>query len=820
MQKLISALSLLTISLSLTSCGSNTVVDSIDKEARISDVSTPFSFDYPTTSATYDFFSQGDSLTTLLAASPYYLGAETLPLPAFQQFEALKTSKIAEAADQTQILWEKSQTLNISVDEFTQPLLELMSIVATKEPKVKPYLKAVTAELAQYYTTKQILTAQYNALNQQSISDQFTVAFIGYQKTSLSFDLAEKVIGNLNHLLANSAAITLALAGHPDQDLNHAVSLLETNMESISSINPQVDAVNDSMVRLQNTLDQITTADQYFGLASIEFIQKHLPELQQKIATITPTEILTIDDIATLSQYGKLFDTFSNALKQNLETVPTHEIVENNAREDHIVTIAYADESSYLEKSYQALKASAQVATSGVNLAWQGAKQTFQVAQTAAGVTLDTLSAATQSTLDIGYNMLGHGGKLRNIPQDIRNNFYTIKENYTRGVSGATTFKNAEEYLNRTETTAQDLFETGTSQYLGQSKPASKITWISGQIARLTVGMFTGFGKGIFKVANPQSTPGEYLDGTLDIAFSFIGGSKALVKGAQAVTGFKEGATLAGKSMIISLQRLGNSLKSGVLKRDLVLFLEQTGQTLEQALKSFPSLTDLEKTKILSTTLQKAAQDIQKNIALALQDGGKTVWGNIVEGVPNAYHEFIKETFEKSSEGIKTALTTIVGKSSTDFFDNVTGAALDDLVKGAIKDAVDTSLVLVSYDGTFSGALLLEGWPFPVSITISGSEVTGTIATSIDFGELFDGESDPIVFNGAITGAVTSSGQLLGTFQGAVSGADKPTTFTGSFNGQVNEQSLSLDQIKAQANTDKRTFGPYSGQLSKIGSSS
>jgi hypothetical protein len=46
----------------------------------------------------------------------------------------------------------------------------------------------------------------------------------------------------------------------------------------------------------------------------------------------------------------------------------------------------------------------------------------------------------------------------------------------------------------------------------------------------MTVGMFTGLGKGIYKLANKESTAGTLIEGGLDVGLSLIGGSKTVLQ--------------------------------------------------------------------------------------------------------------------------------------------------------------------------------------------------------------------------------------------------------------------------------------------------
>ena len=51
------------------------------------------------------------------------------------------------------------------------------------------------------------------------------------------------------------------------------------------------------------------------------------------------------------------------------------------------------------------------------------------------------------------------------------------------------------------------------------------ISWGAGKLGELTTNMATGFGKGVMKLANTQSSGEDLVEGALDVAFSFTGGS-------------------------------------------------------------------------------------------------------------------------------------------------------------------------------------------------------------------------------------------------------------------------------------------------------
>ena len=165
---------------------------------------------------------------------------------------------------------------------------------------------------------------------------------------------------------------------------------------------------------------------------------------------------------------------------------------------------------------------------------WKGIKTGFQDAKGAVGFGMDGVNSAVKSGFDYAIGKW-EGNSDKDIRDTIVDNFSKMEKNLVSGESGAETFESAEGYFDSLEEGGGSAASTAVSTVLGEGN----VSWLAGHVGKISVNMFTGFGKGLAKIASTRSSDGEVAEGFLDVGLSFIGGSKVVGKASQLVAGGK-----------------------------------------------------------------------------------------------------------------------------------------------------------------------------------------------------------------------------------------------------------------------------------------
>lgn len=215
-------------------------------------------------------------------------------------------------------------------------------------------------------------------------------------------------------------------------------------------------------------------------------------------------------------------------------------------------------------------------------------------------------------------------------------------------------------------------------------------TWGLGKVAQLTSGFFTTFGKGIYRLANQDSTPGEYVQGALDVGLSFIGGSKILVKGSQAIGGTAEAIDLVNASGLNFIQRLWNKLTV----KELTQSVGNTLITTKDALQAIGNTVILSGRKNLDDALRLAGEAIDLEFEKLLTGGGKAIIKNLTEGMSSSIEKFVSKNFELTFSGLRDSIKTILfgtEGSLENYFDNIVGSAINKWFKEELRDYIDSA---------------------------------------------------------------------------------------------------------------------------------
>jgi hypothetical protein len=788
----------LLISTSVAGCGSVSAPSAPDK---------PITMDYPTTKGNFDYFVENDSWETLAMSGPYYMGLQELDQPIFTQYDQLRSAKINEAQKLTADVYDSAVAAEAKLRDLKGNYLDFFDAALSSDPKLLPMAKAVAQSLIEGQLKYEGLKATYEG---QSATSQNPVAqsFEGYQKTMVAVDLADAVNRDVAGFVASAAQITPILMASDNAGVASAAKAFDGKMDSISDLNGPLSAMQDNVGKLSTALKQLSTGEHFMGLGTLAYVAQELPALKEKAASLKPSANLKSDDIQFIQGYADAFGDFADGISTDLEKADASTLYLPPAKTGWIPG-AYAD--GYFQSAMSTLSSAVSTAGKGLSMTWNGAKTAFGAAKTGAGYTLDATSAMVKSGFDIGFG-LANGVSTDETAYQIRLNYKKVYDNYKKGTSGSEVLNNAGTMLEGAENVGQDVTKAvvekvadttkaATDQYIGKSETTDKIfetgkdwtSWGAGQLGKMTVGMFTGFGKGLYKVANTQATTGQTVEGMMDIGLSFIGGSKFILKGSQALKG--------GAQALKLLEEKGlNMAETAMANSELAEAKALAQEGVEKALGTEAEIAAKE---ALKADLEAASASISQRFADLLTKGGKTVFNNTLEGT-TAYKEFVQDAFERSMGDYKKALLKVTGDNFKDYIDNLVASKADDLIKAVAADYAQKGIIPGfggPFDGHYKGPVIIpesKGFTLPTDVQVTNGALEGKIA----FSEPFLGKSTLKIDIG-FTGDVDAQGVVTGQANGTASlTGDKESInakIEGSISGKASSSDIDLDDITFKA---------------------
>lgn len=702
-------------------------------EQKIEDPRDPFTFDYATDEQNLAYFTENDTFNLILASTPYYANPQTLDMPAFKEFEALRKAKVEEAITLTNELVSANKNLKTNMEPFKGAYIGLMETTIDEDKQYKKFAQESGGKLIENLVKEDGLIANIESIDENKIDNEYAKAMFEYQKTMMALQLTETTITDFADLFSNSVTAYELLSQSDNANIKEALSEFEKQMEKISDLNSSLDEISQKTAYLQVALKQIETGDYYFAKASLSFIDENLPAIKEMAATITPNEDLNQENIEAIQEYASILGAFSEELNAELDKTDTSALISVNLPQETnssiFIGIANAEMGSSTTSSLASSTASLSAGTTegaskmetaakmikqGASWTWSGVKDVYKKAQTGIGIGLDTASATTKSGFDVIFGA-ANGNSVSEIGQEISGNFKKVVDNYEKDISGAEVLKDANGFL--------ESLEDATGNAIEGTIGKGWTSWGVGGIAKITVGMFTGFGKGVYKLANKQSTAGELAEGMLDVGLSFIGGSKTILQGVSG--GSKEGLKVFGQKSINYLKMMANKIDRTQLKNITSEILKKAKLSPNDVLSLITNSLELEGKEIVAAELKAINQTINKKFTDLLKNGLAGILKNAKGAgatVAENYKNFTKEAFASSMTGMKEAMIKVLGEGYEDYIDNLITSKMDDMIKAAIKVYIDAG----KYDGVYSANYPLgEGFSIPIKITIENGAITG-----------------------------------------------------------------------------------------------
>jgi hypothetical protein len=782
----------------------------------------PFTLDYPTDAKEIPYFTQNDTLNTFAEAGPYYMGLQQLDQPAFVEYAKLRQAKVDEAIKITDDIVNAAEGVNEGLKPLKDGYLNLWDQMLAKDKSLLSEAKTVASVIIGSQVKVEGLLA--NAQVSPASTNPVVKAYGEYQRTAMAMELAKAVIQDLSLFMSSAAQSIPLLEKSDNKDVVSLASDFDGKMNDLEKLDSKVDDLYATMDTLGVALKQLNTGEYYMSLGSLAYVKDGLEKMKPQMDALIPNQYLAKDDVDFIKGYGALFGSFADQMTQKVESLDKSQMILAPAQTGWIPN-AYAD--GFFSQAYDAMANAASkgvsVAKSGANLAWTGVKGAYNVMATGAGITTDAAGVVIKSGMDVGFGV-ANWNNVKDTYDIVAGNFKKMGDNMMEGTSGAETMKTAQQYMDNVEDGAKDLVNSGVKAVaqkglenlpagIGENQTVKNIVtttadwtgWGAGHVAKITVGMFTGFGKGIYKVANVQSDKLTILEGSLDIGLSFIGGSKVIFKGSQVASGMQDTVKLLGEKGMNFVMKIVNNADIQGLKSISAGILENAKLTPDQVKTLLSNAAEIEANQEMQAELVNVGKEVNKKFLDLMKEGASTVFENTLEG-RTAYKEFVKDTFEKTLSGYKDALLATLGKSYTEYIDNLVASKADDFIKGITLDYVGKGLIPGfggPFDGHYTGRITgkdLNTIKLNLDAVVDNGALTGKMVYASPF------DKAQLTAKMDVTGDVDVDGEVKGNVTGNVAlsgdGTRIAASLAGPVTGKAEEGKIELDMTLSAHITD------------------
>jgi len=661
----------------------------------------PFTQQFEDTDTQMKSMASNDSYHTVISAGPLYAGKESDQQPGLKRFRELKLALVDQIMQAISKADTDGRTYAVDLKALKDKYIDYLGRTLEQNKKLGSQMKEETKGIIEPEVAYTANFAVYKSTDPSSTDQDSVKALLQYQQVYLTLQNISLLSDDTAQTTGGLLTLQTALQNSGDANMKAIADDIEANSPSmVDSLGQKLSDLQQSAANIDGMLKQIDTAEYYMGQASAQYMQTQLADLNTKLAGLTPNANLTADDIAFMKNLTKYYGDFAGQIKQNLDQVDKSKLLSfaTPAPAQGLIPLANAQTSLDPEEGYgskalgfltSAAKATYNAGTTAGKFTWNAGKTLISGTKTAIGVTLDTMAATTQSAKDIIGGGLS-GDSLHQIGQNIKDNFHQVADNYNEGRSGSDILTTAHDYFDSVEKAGGNLAASAVEKTIGKGWTS----WAAGHVGKLTVNLFTSLGKGITAVANKSSTNGEIAEGLLDIACSFIGGSKVIATGSEMLSGSKQLLKNFGEqgfNFIAKTLWAGDVAAAKALREELKLGAKMTAKELEQAL--FMNASDIAFKEGMVKEMQAAGAKLTQELKGLITGGAKTIAENIPNEIAKNFKEFVKDEFENTLKGLGEGILSGLGDNFTKYFNNVVGNKIDDIIKELTKEAVDSGKI-------------------------------------------------------------------------------------------------------------------------------
>jgi len=731
-KKIITLAVLLTFTVTLSGCQSTQTTTQKDNPTTQSETDiSNFNTDYKI-ETNYKYFTENDTIETLKASTPYYMGNNTLEIDAFLEYEKLKLKKVDEAKNLTNQLYNTSIEFNQKISPYRIAFLKTMNTLEEEQVELGKFKEDITNFLLNSFIQENLLILNYKALDKTETANPFAESQKEYIKTLFALQLSKTLINEAANLTLNAKQLSIAQESTTNENVKIAITEMDKEFNKIISLYSIVEKLNETAVKTDIAIKQIETGEYYMALFSLDYLKSEIPKIKNRFSDLDKNPNLDKNDIETIKNTIAIYEDLTADLSEIAKTIEPKNLLDIQILEKSkqsqisLVPIAKAQYLSNFKKAITAISSTTKkiidigykTTKRNINFVYKTGKTIITNPRKSFGFAMDSTGALIKAPMDLGWGLY-EGNSLNDIYQRQQENFRKVQENWKNNTSGSETLDFAVKTLdevnnmadktgqtlsnltfNKIEDTANYISKKITGENLDEKGKVKKFikwskewsAWGIGGASKLTAGFFTSAAKGFYKVVNIQSSTGELLEGGLDLALSLIGGTKLIGKASKVL---KAGAKLSKNFLSKGLTFVKKwAVDKGISKLTPIIkyINKKEGNTLLKSIaKSFES--KLSKTS-LNLKLQKEALDKELKVYFEDLTGGgitRNILENAKKEAADNYTLIFKTKFNNSFNDYLKILKKINGKNITEYLDVIIHSKADSYLEKKLVELISTN---------------------------------------------------------------------------------------------------------------------------------
>ena len=652
-------------------------------------------FNYPLNKAGVDFFLKGDSFETLAAGSPFYSGAQALPCERDNAYEKARAGKIREIISTAEALARSTARLDGLVAKLRDAELDCLGELTQEDPTYEQYARECVRQMAAARCARETASAAYESVRADS-GGPLVRSYMEYAKVIRAQRVALAYLQELD-IITNLAAVTaLGSRQHAAFTVWSAGDKLDKAMASLGNSEQDLRALVKGMNRVRWGLKQLRTGDYHFARAVCGFIEKSSPRLEAELKNTRVRGCVTDEDIKFAGTYLKALRDLNKSISAKLDAVDRKELAPVKQTASYPIDCAWAADSP---ENYTAacdslsapidppagsddgvVTASWLKVRSGAKAAYHGAKWVGQKAQRVVQFTADTMGSYARCAARVPAGILA-GSSTDEIMTDIASDAQEIEDNWNGTLPEHSVLKDADHILESIDNTGEWIGSKGVAAVAGEGNAS----WLAGKVTKAVAGVFTGLGRGIYRLSDPRSTNAELAAGSLDVILSAIGGSKVVVKASSALGGAaRESSELAGV--------FGQYLSVKLTQANIRAMRQEMGELLtREAAADLPRARELMREIWALEGAQKLLRENADAMIAAMRERFASAIGSAPAGtwteVKNNLREFYETYFRRMGGTMSEQFYKTIGRNPTEVFDNLAGEVVEDLIQDEVEKA-------------------------------------------------------------------------------------------------------------------------------------
>ncbi len=505
------------------------------------------------------FLDNRESAEDILVGSPYNGSKSPAPGRASAEYEQQRALKVQQLIADTTALIDAGAGYAPVLDQLDAALRGAAGQLSVADAAALELRENIDNTLGAFADERRVATDFLARLDTHD-KDPFVSRNLEYQRSLMAMRRASLLLEETDRLIIYAALVIREARRTMPQQAAVLEQELLANMAVHDREAARKAALDHALHYLDDGLRALDTADYYYGLEALAFMDGAMAEVRFRAMNLRTSERVddatarqalgTVEYLAQLNR--ELHEQFDNMDTTRLLTDAELRAATGNDEPGRglraalsILAIrpahAAGDDKVYSANVQRALQRDRRLFDRSTS-EYQGIPHAVggmvRFTQDLAGSGVD-MADALVSTAVIPLAGAWYGDSGSEIWREVKGKYTAVGENYRNGTSGTRVLRTATEYMEATEGMAEQA-ASKTVRVLSDATVGggNLAPWVAGKLAKTGVGLFTALGKGVNKVLDPTSTPGEVSHGVLHIGLTVASaGTAGLTAPVQSVSG-------------------------------------------------------------------------------------------------------------------------------------------------------------------------------------------------------------------------------------------------------------------------------------------